>query len=155
MNIQLICSLAVSLWTMGQEAAYAPRTDAMRVDCENVAIEADRSGMDPFVAVALSWEESRFTENAKSTEGAIGAMQVIPRYSPCLKDKEDPCTIIKAGVIAYLKWLETYETPRLALCHYNNGNTCHGSGRRYANRVLKKSEELRIIAEKCDYACGC
>lgn len=126
----------------------------MAIVCEHVVEKAESLGMDPYVAAAVAWEESRFRSDAVSPEGAIGPMQVIPRWA-CPDRTARGCDLIDAGVRAYLSWLATYKRPREALCHYNSGNVCGPRSRGYASRVLKRSEQLKKVAEVCNYSCGC
>lgn len=158
MNIKLICTLALNLWTQGQEAAYASRLDAMQDVCEDVTTAAEKSHMSPYMAASMAWVESRFTANARSPEGAIGPLQVIP-YWACPNRRAAGCNLIQAGVDAYLSWLARYKNPREALCHYNTGSVCKPAGRGYAANVERRAKELEKRVKECndvcEYACGC
>ena len=49
--------------------------------CSAVIEEAQSQGVDPKLAAALSWVESRFYRNKVNPKsGAIGPLQVLPRY---------------------------------------------------------------------------
>ena len=48
------------------------KKEALEV-CAEVADKAYDSGVDPIIAVALSYSESRFTRSLRSSVGAIGA----------------------------------------------------------------------------------
>lgn len=43
-----------------------------------IAAEARRQGVDPLLAVAIGWQESRWTQRAVSHKNAIGVMQCLP-----------------------------------------------------------------------------
>jgi soluble lytic murein transglycosylase-like protein len=147
MNGAQLCAFALSLWT-GDTQAYEARLPVMQAACEAVAVEAKRQGMDTYIALAVGWEESRFTPTAVSKEGAIGTMQVIPRWA-CPNRTRQGCDLVAAGVRAYLSWLKRSKEPRLALCHYNNGNRCNSRGHGYAERVEKRSIRLkRMVASR-------
>ncbi|MGD9571049.1 MAG: LysM peptidoglycan-binding domain-containing protein [Thermoleophilia bacterium] len=91
--------------------AQAP-TDPVQV----AALLADasaRHGVDPALARAIAWQESRWTQSARSSAGAIGVMQLMPATAKWLgasvlgrpiqpRNLEDN---IEGGV-AYLAWLQ-------------------------------------------------
>lgn len=154
MNAANICSLALALWAQGDEGGYDKRLSEMAIVCEHVVEKAESLDMDPYIAAAIAWEESRFNAEAVSPEGAIGPMQVIPRWA-CPNRTRVGCDLVDAGVNAYLSWLKKYEKPREALCHYNSGNRCNDRSRGYARRVTKRAAQLRQVVEVCQYSCGC
>lgn len=85
-------------------------------------------GVDPHLVVALGWHESRWNPQARSSAGAVGALQVKPatveRVSRELDrplSPHDPVDNATAGVV-YLSWLqERFATTRRALIAYNQG----------------------------------
>ena len=140
MNAAQLCAFALSLWT-GDAQAYEDRLPTMQTACVSVAVEAGKQGMDRYLALAMAWEESRFTPTAVSPEGAVGTMQVIPRWA-CPNRTRQGCDLVAAGVRAYLSWLARYKEPRLALCHYNSGNRCNSRSNAYAVRVERRAKKL-------------
>jgi soluble lytic murein transglycosylase-like protein len=144
-----LCGLAINL-ALGGLQVGATRAAVMQDACVEVVVKADAEQMDRHVAIAIAWFESRFTPTAVSSEGAVGTMQVIPRWA-CPNRRKQGCDLVAAGVHAYLAWLRRYKEPRLALCHYNSGNVCTGSSRAYARRVLDLAERLAAAAgdERC------
>ena len=72
-----------------------------------------RHGVDPSLARAIAWQESRWTQSARSHAGAIGVMQLMPAtarwFGPAVLGRHlDPTRLednIEGGV-AYLAWLQ-------------------------------------------------
>lgn len=85
-------------------------------------------GVDPHLVVALAWHESRWDPSARSSEGAVGVLQVKPSTVQRVSQEIgrpltpfDPVDNATAGVI-YLSWLqERFPTTRRALIAYNQG----------------------------------
>ncbi|WP_217915696.1 LysM peptidoglycan-binding domain-containing protein [Miltoncostaea marina] len=77
-----------------------------------IARHAARYGVDPALARAVAWQESRWTQSARSHAGAIGVMQLMPGTARWLGpavigrplDPHDLADNIEGGV-AYLGWL--------------------------------------------------
>jgi soluble lytic murein transglycosylase-like protein len=107
-------------------------------------MKADDRGFDVPTVIALAYEESRFTGSARSKAGAIGPMQILPRYF-CPDRREKGCDPVDAGMKAWGIYSTKYPKPRDSLCHYNAGRVCNTSSRRYANRVLARAESLRAV----------
>jgi N-acetylmuramoyl-L-alanine amidase len=92
-----------------------------------VAATARRHGVDPDLALAVSWQESGWQTDRVSSAGAIGAMQVIPStgrwmsgvvgHTLHLRDLQDNAT---AGVVL-LKLLQDQARPRVAVAGYYQG----------------------------------
>ncbi len=74
---------------------------------------AGRHGVDPSLARAIAWQESRWIQSARSHAGAIGVMQLMPAtarwFGPAVLGRRlDPTRLednIEGGV-AYLAWLQ-------------------------------------------------
>jgi soluble lytic murein transglycosylase-like protein len=92
-----------------------------------VAATARRHGVDPDLALAVSWQESGWQMDRVSSAGAVGAMQVIPSTGRWmsgvvgrklhLRDLQDNAT---AGVVL-LKLLQDQARPRVAVAGYYQG----------------------------------
>ncbi len=99
--------------------------------------------VDPYIVMAVMETESRYDPDAISSAGAVGLMQLLPKYHAKrvykygLTDLMDPYTNILAGMDLLD---ELYKSSsgnwKRALLGYNNSTS-------YANYVLAKSEELR------------
>lgn len=119
-------------------------------------VEAARThGLDPRLAVAVAWHESRWDPSARSHAGAVGMMQVQPatvqRVAREIGESltpMDPVDNATAGVI-YLSWLQdNFESTRRALIAYNQGSRAlhedgpYPSAERYAEAVLETRTHL-------------
>jgi soluble lytic murein transglycosylase-like protein len=109
--------------------------------CYDVANIAQQEGLDPILAVAVAFTESRLIPTAESSEGAVGAMQVIPKYC-CPNRKKQGCDLIKAGVNTLQRLKTRHKQWDKTLCHYNNGNKCYPSGKGYARHVLAYQRKI-------------
>lgn len=98
--------------------------------------------VDPYIVLAVLEAESNYNPNVQSSAGAVGLMQVIPKYylrraEPYgLNDIWDPYTNILCGMdfLNDLYW--AYGSWERGLMGYNNS-------RAYTNYVLAKAETLR------------
>ena len=111
-------------------------------NCEYVAARAAADKMDPFLMVALGFYESAFMGGVKSSQGAVGFLQVIPRYH-CPRGKIKDCDTTAAGFRAYRKFYAITGNHRDALAMYNAGSKPGKTARRFANRVVKLAGTLR------------
>lgn len=110
------------------------KLEPRRAVCVDVAKEADFQGVDPLLAISVAHVESGFRRRAKSSAGAVGPMQVIPRFW-C---KKKPCDFIKAGVYALRTYTSSHGESE-GLCRYVSGRRCSGAKarRRYRDKVLR------------------
>lgn len=71
--------------------------------------EAQRQGVDSAWALSIAEQESHFNPKAKSSKGAIGIFQLMPKTAKWLGVK-DPWNVDQniQGGIKYLKWLDKY-----------------------------------------------
>lgn len=108
-------------------AATAPATSGGGDVRALIAASAARHGVDPALARAIAWQESRWNQSAVSGVGAIGVMQMMPAtarwFGPAvlgrtinLSDVQDN---VDAGV-AYLGWLvrRAGDTQRAVAAYY-------------------------------------
>ncbi|HWZ74195.1 MAG TPA: transglycosylase SLT domain-containing protein [Casimicrobiaceae bacterium] len=110
-------------------------------------LEAKRNRLDPLLIVAVMAVESGFNPAAQSDGGAIGLMQVIPRYHP---DKfsaargesvRDPSTNIRVGSQALKEYIVRGGTEAAGLQLYNGaaGDTSNA----YATKVAAERQRLQ------------
>lgn len=104
--------------------------------CVKLYKRATTYGFSGRVVVAIAYNESRFDSHRKSSSGAMGMLQAIPRYW-CPRGKKRGCDFTGAGLKAW-KHYRGYGL-REGLCMYSSGMKCKSSGaaRRYAKRVIK------------------
>ena len=112
--------------------------------CISLFNEAEDYGADPFLAVSIAARETRFNPKLISSVGAVGIMQVIPRYgrARCAAKgiPRKDCTYRVMGFEA-IDYFMGNSTGGLceALAKYNFGSrgSCEGGGGRYARQVMK------------------
>lgn len=114
--------------------------------------EARRHDLDPALVAALVNAESGFAPDSRSSQGAVGLMQVLPetarfvagrpdRPSPPPDDLEDPAVNLAYGT-AYLRYLiDRYQSVPLALAAYNGGET---NVSEWLDRAASRGDELRV-----------
>ncbi|PWN06312.1 transglycosylase SLT domain-containing protein [Rhodohalobacter mucosus] len=89
---------------------------------------ADSIGIDPLLLTAVIAQESSFNPGSKSFAGAVGLMQILPRYSendyPTLYDPEtnirEGAAILKSHLNHYA-YLDSLDQVKFALATYNAG----------------------------------
>lgn len=52
-----------------------------------IVATARRYGVDPDLALAIAWQESRWNQNSRSHAGAVGVMQCLPRTGRWMSDR--------------------------------------------------------------------
>lgn len=97
-----------------------------------IAAVAEKYGLDPYLVAAVARTESGFDPSAKSGDGALGLMQVLPKTAnwlvtldswkgpkdPALTDPRDSLEL-GACYLAYLQ--RTVDPPLAAIAAYNAG----------------------------------
>jgi soluble lytic murein transglycosylase-like protein len=109
--------------------------------------EGRRIGLDPLLILAVMAVESRFNPIAQSDGGAIGLMQVIPRYHADKLDSArggsvlDPRTNIRLGARVLKDYIQRGGTEAAGLQLYNGASADASNG--YANKVLGERQRLQ------------
>jgi membrane-bound lytic murein transglycosylase F len=100
---------------------------------------AEEMGVDWKLVVAIMAQESRFDPNAISWAGAVGLMQVLPRFSPLTEEELfDEETSIREGIriiskhLRHYAYLDSTNQIALALATYNAGMGHVADARRIA-----------------------
>ena len=123
------------------------RTYEDRMDtCLNIASLAKEWMVEETFAISIAWVESKFSEKVVSSAGAVGPMQVLPKYW-CPNGKQKGCDLTIAGIRALDRLVSKYDTLAAAACHYNSGLKCNKHSRRYATRVLVIKQRLDTLRE--------
>tara|TARA_R110000824_G_scaffold101754_1_gene241685 strand:- start:158 stop:613 length:456 start_codon:yes stop_codon:yes gene_type:complete len=134
--------LAICLAVLEVANPAKPHDQALSV-CYQVGEAAERAGLPPELAVALAYTESRLNPAAESSAGALGPLQVIPRWH-CPGGRARGCDLIDAGILALLKFERKFGPSwDDVLCHWTQGNKCWSVGRRFARIVLERAEKFR------------
>lgn len=98
--------------------------------------------VDPYIALSVLEIESNYHPNVKSRSGAVGLMQVIPKYHAWRAEKHhlvdiwDPYTNIIIGIDLLNDLYNRYGDWSRALLGYNNSV-------KYVNAVLRRADALR------------
>jgi hypothetical protein len=92
-----------------------------------IARKAKQMGIDPKLAVAVAYQESRLNPNTKNgTSGEIGLMQVMPKTAEgmgfSVDDLRDPSKNIEIGLTYLKQGLEKFGDPVAAVAGYNAGH---------------------------------
>ena len=135
--ITMACALLLSAHPM-KDNDRANRT-AVCIHVGKAALDAD---LDPAVIISVAWYESALNPRAVSSAGAVGPLQVLPRYF-CPRKRVKGCDLTQAGIRAFKAWKKRYPVLKDTLCHYNSGNVCNKKSRRYASLVIRLSKKLR------------
>jgi hypothetical protein len=142
--ISLFCGIVVKTES---NTLHKSRTEV----CEDIAHEAIAQNVDPVLAVAVGWTESAFIRDVRSHKGAVGPMQVIPRFW-C---KEKPCDYIEAGIRALKFYTRKYGEQR-GLCAYVSGKPCERateSASAYRSSVIMTAAKFaELYRQSCE---GC
>lgn len=112
--------------------------------------------VDPYIVKSMIWHESRYNPNAKSSGGAIGLMQIVPKWH---KDRMDyhgvtDLTDIYGNILVGIDYLNDLyrlngSDTALVLMLYNMNHTkaremyANGQISSYAKSVMERAERLR------------
>ena len=130
---------ALCIHAMGWQPSKPPES-AFRT-CMEVGVGAVESDLPPHIAVALSYTESRFNRHSRSSRGAAGPMQVLPKFH-CPSGRERGCDLVAAGLSALSRYRNKYKEWPKALCHWNSGNRCYRRSKLFARIVLKRRRAI-------------
>ncbi|MDX5363671.1 MAG: transglycosylase SLT domain-containing protein [Pseudazoarcus pumilus] len=132
---------------------YRVSTEALEpafVEAEQSAREA---ALDPLLIVAMMAVESSFNPEAKSHAGALGLMQVIPRWHMDKIGAENDHTVlfdprfnVQVGTLVLVEGLQRYGTLEAALQYYNGAR--HDPEMRYTKRVMSVKRQLQDVLRK-------
>ena len=117
--------------------------DLRLATCTRVATTAQSEGLDPALMVSIGWVESAMLPKVNSGKGAVGPLQVIPKYF-CPKGKLKGCDTVRAGMDAFKAWRKHFPKLEDTLCHYNGGWKCKAPSKWYARKVLRIRARLSV-----------
>ena len=126
---------------------YRVSQDATRELVGDAYGEGRRMGLDPLLILAVMAVESRFNPIAQSNGGAMGLMQVIPRYHAAQFESTggasvlDPRTNIGLGARVLKDCIRRGGTEAAGLQLYNGAADDPSNG--YANKVLGERQRLQ------------
>ena len=132
--VSALCIHAMS-WEPSRPPERAFRT------CMRVGLGAVEGSLPAHISIALAYTESRFNPEAVSPRGAMGPLQVLPRYH-CPSRSSKDCDLSAAGLSALMRYRTKYGDWASALCHWNSGNECYKKSRQFARIVLGRARAL-------------
>jgi soluble lytic murein transglycosylase-like protein len=128
---------------------YRVSADATREMVDAAYVEGGRNGLDPLLIIAVIGIESRFNPIAQSDGGALGLMQIIPRYHGDKFDEAagesmlDPRVNIQVGAAVLREYIRRGGTEIAGLQLYNGALDDESSA--YAHKVLAEKQRLRSL----------
>jgi len=131
---------------------YRVSATATREMVDAAYVEAGRNGLDPLLIIAVIGVESRFNPIAQSELGALGLMQIIPRYHEDKFDAAggesmlDPRVNIQVGAAVLRDYIRRGGTEIAGLQLYNGSLDDETSA--YAHRVLAEKQRLRSLIRR-------
>lgn len=129
-------------WILNESKHNVNETMA-RTIVRNIMIQSKRTKLDPFLLLSLIKNESGFRKNVRSSQGALGLMQVIPKWH---KDKISGRSItaidvnIEVGSTILRDCIDSRKNIDLALRCYSGG------ARNYTRKLNKTYNEIRTHA---------
>lgn len=114
---------------------------------------AERYDLDPALVAAVVYAESRFDEDAVSSQGAVGLMQILPETAEQIADEsggvaftpddlEDPRINVRYGSYYLRQALDEYDGDlRAAVASYNAGM---GAVREWMAAAQEEGRRLRL-----------
>ena len=137
-RVAMLCAYVVQSWIVSP-----PDAEALRI-CHDIGAAALAEGHPVELVVALAYTESRLDASARSSRGALGPLQILPRYH-CPARRARGCDLIEAGVRTISRFRARFGPSWSdVLCHWNSGNRCYRRSRHFARVVLRRAEELSL-----------
>ena len=143
-NIEALAGMVAKKYRISREATREFISTAYR--------EGGRIGLDPLLIIAVMAVESRFNPVAESDAGAVGLMQIIPRYHAARFDATegdsvlDPRTNIQLGAKVLKEYIKRAGTEAAGLQLYNG--TPDDESNAYANKVLGEKQRLQQAVKR-------
>ena len=129
------------------KAEHADRMAHRALVCVDVAREASDQGIDPWLAVAVAWTESRLIDGAYNrTVGASGPLQAVPKFW-CPGGVREGCDLTAAGVRALVKYTSRYGLSE-GLARYAGGNNPGPVARGYSATVQRRVKRWKRRARR-------
>jgi len=136
----------------GIQKAYSVAPDTANRVSPMIIQSAEKHGLDPLLVASVIRQESTYRSQASSPAGAVGLMQVIPRYwqSTCGGNLYDEASNIQCGAYILSHYHQSSGDIKKALGYYNVGPTNYEKnrnmrkqGKKYATQVLTHHKQLK------------
>ncbi len=136
----------------GIQTSYSvPASTAQRVS-PLIIQNAEQHSLDPLLVAAVIRQESTYRSEVTSPAGAVGLMQIMPRYwqSTCGNDLFNEAVNIRCGSYILSRYQQSSGSLEKALGYYNVGPTAYEKnrkmrkqGKKYAKQVLDHKKQLK------------
>lgn len=117
----------------------------------NVYAQAFSKNLNPHMVLSMIKNESGFKFNARSREGAMGLMQVIPKWH---RDKlqgrspNNPIVSIEVGTTILSDCLDKHKNNHLKSLNCYSG----GGGQKYYNKIKTFQNDLKVFVKNTNTA---
>lgn len=145
------CALIVHTLVGHYDAQYVDRV----LVCADVLSQAVQGRVDPPTAIAVAWQESRFTRPPPNPWNCAGPLQVKVHYWCANVHNEwslhradgvlDGCDLVDAGVRALRYYAHTSVNDYDMLCRYGWGRCDSPTRRRYVQHTLQVASRVRAL----------
>lgn len=132
---------------------YRVSSESLEPAFAEAELSAREAELDPLLIVAMMAVESSFNPEAKSHAGALGLMQVIPRWHMDKIGAENDHTVlfdprfnVQVGTLVLVEGLQRYGSLEAALQYYNGAR--HDPEMRYTKRVMSVKRQLQDVLRK-------
>lgn len=132
---------------------YRVSGEALEPALAEAVVSAREAEVDPLLIVAMMAVESSFNPLAESHAGALGLMQVIPRWHMDKIGEEngpqalfDPRFNVQVGTLVLMEGMQRFGSLEAALQYYNGAR--NDPERRYTKRVMAMKQQLMAAAER-------
>lgn len=136
----------------GIQTAYAVTPSTANRVAPLIIQNAEKQNLDPLLVAAIIRQESTYRSQVTSPAGAVGLMQIIPKYwqNTCGSNLLDEAINVQCGTYILSKYEDSAGSMKKALGYYNVGPTGYNNnrkmrkqGKRYAKQVLNHKKTLK------------
>ncbi len=138
--------------SQGIQKAYAVNPNTANRVAPLIIQSAEQHDLSPLTMAALIQQESSYRSQVKSSAGAVGLTQVMPRYwqTKCPGDLYDETINIACGSYILASYQQSAGSLKKALAYYNVGPSNYNNkwsmkrqGKKYARQVKAKEKQLK------------
>lgn len=136
----------------GIQTAYAVAPTTANRIAPLIIQSAEKQNLDPILVAAIIRQESTYRSQVTSPAGAVGLMQIIPKYwqNTCGSNLFDEALNLQCGTYILSKYENSAGSMKKALGYYNVGPTGYNTnrkmrkqGKRYAKQVINHRKDLK------------
>ncbi|MEQ1368874.1 transglycosylase SLT domain-containing protein [Acinetobacter schindleri] len=136
----------------GIQSAYSISPETANRVSPLIIKSAEQHNLDPLLVAAVIRQESTYRPYVSSPAGAVGLMQIIPRYwqSSCGADLFHEATNVQCGSYILARYQQSAGDLKKGLGYYNvgpsgfeNNRKMRMQGKKYAKQVLNHKKMLK------------